>query len=187
MTHQFQNLNIMKVITLIGGISQTSLNKRLYAELLRLNTTSLSFEVFDISALPFFSQDLENNPPSVVVQFQNAVKTADAALFITPEYNRSFPGVLKNAIDWATRPPGQNLWKRKPAAIIGASGGKIGTFGAQQHLKNVCCFLNMNLMNQPEFYFDASASMDENGITAASVGFVQKYLAAFEQWIKTAL
>jgi len=177
----------MKVITLIGGISQTSLNKHLYAELLRLNTTSLSFETFDISTLPFFSQDLENNPPAIVVEFQNAVKTADAALFITPEYNRSFPGVLKNAIDWATRPYGQNLWKRKPAAIIGASVSRFGTFGAQQHLKNVCCFLDMNLMNQPEFCFDASTSMDENGIAATSVGFVQQYLAAFEQWIKASL
>ncbi|GHT57056.1 FMN reductase [Bacteroidia bacterium] len=175
----------MKVIALIGGISQNSLNKQLYSELLRLNTTSFTFETFDISALPFFSQDLENTPPAVAAEFQHAVRNADAVLFITPEYNRSFPGVLKNAIDWATRPYGQNLWQHKPAAIIGASMGRIGTFGAQQHLKSVCSFLDMRLMNQPELYFDASASMNEKGnIKEESVGFVQKYLKAFESWIK---
>jgi chromate reductase len=171
------------VLALVGGICKNSLNQRLYNEIVRLNTTNISFQTFDISSLPFFSQDIENNPPENVVNFQNIVQNADAVIFITPEYNRSFPGVLKNAIDWCTRPYGKNLWKRKSAAIIGASVGKIGTFGAQQHLKNVCNFLDMNLMNQPEFYFDASASMDENGVTANSVGFVQKYITTFEQWI----
>ena len=176
-------MNNPNVLTLIGGISQSSLNKRLYDEVVKHNTTSLRFQTFDIASLPFFSQDIENNPPENVVNFQQAVKKADAVLIITPEYNRSFPGVLKNAIDWGSRPPGNNLWKRKPVATMGASGGKIGTFGAQQHLKNILCFLDTKLMNQPEFYFDASASMDENGIIAGSVAFLQKYLAAFEQLI----
>ncbi|GHT88777.1 FMN reductase [Bacteroidia bacterium] len=176
-------MNQLNVLALIGGISKNSLNKRLYAEVVKHNTTSLSFQTFDIASLPFFSQDIENNPPENVVNFQNLVQKADAVLLITPEYNRSFPGVLKNAIDWCSRPPGKNLWKRKPAALMGASPGKIGTFGAQQHLKNVCCFLDMALMNQPEFYLEASSSMDENGLLAGSVEFLQKYLTAFEEWI----
>jgi chromate reductase len=176
-------MNQLNVITLIGGISENSLNKRLYNEVVKHNTTKLSFQTFDIASLPFFSQDIENNPPENVANFQNLVQKADAVLFITPEYNRSFPGVLKNAIDWCSRPPGKNLWKRKPVALMGASPGKIGTFGAQQHLKNVCCFLDMALMNQPEFYLEASSSMDETGLLAGSVGFLQKYLTAFEQWI----
>ncbi|MDR0798860.1 MAG: NAD(P)H-dependent oxidoreductase [Dysgonamonadaceae bacterium] len=174
-----KNLN---VLTLVGGISSHSLNKRLYQEIVKHNPTQLIFQTFEIAGLPFYSQDIENTPPGVVVDFQQKVREADAILLITPEYNRSFPGVLKNAIDWCSRPPGQNLWKRKPVGMMGASIGKIGTFGAQQHLKNVCCFLDMNLMNQPEFYFDG-ASMDEQGVVAGSIGFLQKYLQAFEQWI----
>jgi chromate reductase len=176
-------MNSFNVLVLIGGICKNSLNKRLYDEVVKHNTASLSFRTFDIASLPFFSQDMENNPPENVLNLRQAVQNADAVLFITPEYNRSFPGVLKNAIDWCTRPVGTNFWKRKPAAIIGASIGKIGTFGAQQHLKLVCSFLDMDLMNQPEFYFDASTSMDENGVVANSIKYLQKYLADFEQWI----
>ncbi|MDR1861067.1 MAG: NAD(P)H-dependent oxidoreductase [Bacteroidales bacterium] len=171
------------VLALIGGISKDSLNRRLYGELSRLAPSRLVFKTCDIAALPFFSQDMETVPPPPVIAFRQEVRAADAVLLITPEYNRSFPGVLKNAIDWATRPYGQNLWKRKPAAIIGASTGKTGTFGAQQHLKNVCCFLDMRLMNQPEFYFDASIYMDDSGLTAEAAAFSKKFLAAFEQWI----
>jgi chromate reductase len=176
-------MNKLNVLALIGGVCKDSLNKRLYNELVKHNPTNFSFFTFDISSLPFFSQDIENNPPESVVNFHDSVQQADAVLFITPEYNRSFPGVLKNAIDWCSRPPGNNLWKRKPAAIMGASPGKIGTFGAQQHLRNVCSFLDMELMNQPEFYFDASSSMDENGLLAHSIGFLQNYLTNYEQWV----
>lgn len=176
-------METLNVLTLIGGISENSINRRLYNELLKHNPTNLSSRTFDISQLPFFSQDIENNPPQVVAQFLNAIKEADAILFITPEYNRSFPGVLKNAIDWGSRPPGQNLWSTKPAGIMGASGGKMGTFGAQQHLRNVCSFLNMYVMPQPEFYFDASTSLDENGIINGAERYIERYLTAFEKWI----
>lgn len=176
-------MNSIKVLALIGGISRNSLNKRLYNEIQKHNNTKLSFQTFEIASLPFFSQDLENNPPQIVSEYLQKVKDADAILFITPEYNRSFPGVLKNAIDWGSRPPGNNVWAKKPTAIMGASGGKIGTFGAQQHLRNVCSFLAMYVMPQPEFYFDASTGMNENGLTEQSVGFAQKFLANFEQWI----
>jgi chromate reductase len=173
----------INVFAVIGGICNNSLNKKLYNELVAHNKTNLNFSTFEIAGLPYFSQDLENNPPAKVVEFQQRVKRSDAVIFITPEYNRSFPGVLKNAIDWATRSYGQNLWERKPAAVIGAAPGKIGTFGAQQHLKSVCGFLNMKLMQQPEFYLDASSSMDENGLLPSSVGFAENFLENFERWI----
>ncbi|MDR2844439.1 MAG: NAD(P)H-dependent oxidoreductase [Candidatus Symbiothrix sp.] len=177
-------MNNFSVIVLVGGIAQNSLNKQLYNEVVKHNTTSLTFHSFDIASLPFYSQDIENNPPESVVQLKQTVQQADAVLLITPEYNRSFPGVLKNALDWCSRPYGQGLWQSKPAGIMGASPGKIGTAIAQQQLRTVCNFLDMRLMNQPEFYLDASTAMDENGLLPASVKFLQRYLSSFQDWIE---
>ncbi len=173
------------VLAIIGGVSQVSLNKRLYNEFVEHNDTALRFTTFDISQLPFYSQDLENDFPEMAANFKQAVIGADALLFVTPEYNRSFPGVLKNALDWGSRPYNANVWAGKPAAIAGASSGKIGTFGAQQHLRNVCSFLNINVMRQPEFYFDVSTAIIEGKLTDSSVAFLQKFLQAFEKWIET--
>jgi chromate reductase len=174
----------MKTLVLTGGISQNSLSKTVYNQIVKHNNTNLSFSTFDIAALPYFSQDLENNPPATAKNLQNAVKQADAVIFITPEYNRSYPGVLKNAIDWATRPYGQNLWNEKTAAVIGVSLGKMGGFGAVQHLKNVCNFLNMRLINQPEVYLDASSAMENGEFLPSAVGFVQLFLKEFEKQAK---
>ena len=111
---------------------------------------------------------------------------ADAVLFITPEYNRSFPGVLKNAVDWGSRPYGQNLWDKKPAGVMGATISAIGTFGAQHHLRQVLAYLNMSVMGQPEFYFNASNAFDDRGrlINEKSKEFVQNYWIAFMNWIE---
>jgi chromate reductase len=176
-------MNTKNVLALIGGISQNSLNKRLYDEFVKINTTSLQFSTFDISRLPFFSQDLENNLPKIVTDFKQAVSNAGAVFIITPEYNRSYPAVLKNALDWGSRPSGKSIWAQKPAAIAGASTGKIGTFGAQQHLRNICSFLDMKLMHQPEFYFDASTSIVDGKLTDSSAAFLKKFLEAFEKWV----
>ncbi len=173
----------LHVVTLVGGISSTSINKRLYGEIVKHNKSNLIFQPFDVASLPFYTQDKENDLPAPVLQLKEMVKNADAVLFITPEYNRSMPGVLKNAVDWGSRPYGNNCWNNKPAAVTGASVGAIGTFGAQQHLRNVCSFVNLHLMSQPEFYFNASAGMNENGLTPDAVKLVDKFLAAFEEWI----
>lgn len=171
------------VVALVGGISKASINKRLFNEVVRLNTQNIVFETFDISTLPFYSQDIENNYHPNVLKLKSMIKEADAILFITPEYNRTMPGVLKNAIDLASRPYGDNSFSNKPAAIMGASSGNIGTFGAQQHLRNCCSFLNIHMMSQPEFYFNASVSMNENGVTDESVDFLRGFLKSFEEWI----
>jgi chromate reductase len=173
----------MKTAVLIGGISRDSLNRRLFEEVARISDTSLVFTVADIAALPFFSQDIELTPPESVLKFKELIAAAEAVLIVTPEYNRSIPGVLKNALDWASRPAGQNLWAGKPTAIMGAATGAIGTFGAQQHLRQVCVQLDMPVMNQPTVYFNASSGMDAEGhLTERSAEFLRKFLAAFEKW-----
>ncbi len=185
----------MNVMVLIGGISTNSLNKRFFAALEKLpEANGFDFTVFDIASLPFYSQDVENTPPESVLALSELAAASDGVLIVTPEYNRSIPGVLKNALDWGSRPPGANIWAHKPTAIIGASTGAIGTFGAQQHLRNICSWLDMPVMNQPTVYFNASTGMmDAAGRTTAdgdrlyesSAGFLGSFLDAFARWIKT--
>ncbi len=173
----------MKVMVLIGGISAGSLNRRFFEAVAALGGTSLEFTVADIASLPFYSQELENDPPQSVATLKKLAEESDAVLIVTPEYNRSIPGVLKNALDWGSRPPGKNVWAHKPTAIMGASIGPIGTFGAQQHLRNICSFLDMPVMNQPAVYFNASTGMEGERLTESAAKFMRTFLAAFEEWI----
>jgi chromate reductase len=175
----------MKTIVLMGGISRNSLNRRLFEEMAHLNETSLEFTVADIESLPFYSQDIENDPPASVLKFKELIASVNAILIVTPEYNRSIPGVLKNALDWGSRPWGQNSWTGKPTAVIGAATGATGTFGAQQHLRQICVQLDMPVMNQPTVYFNATSGMDANGhLTERSAEFLKKFLTAFENWVR---
>lgn len=176
-------MDTYKIFTLIGGISRDSLNKKFYRSIVDLAPEGFEFETFDISKLPFYSQDLENDPPDIVTEFKEKIREADGFLFVTPEYNRSIPGVLKNAIDWPSRPYGHNLWDKKVGAIIGASPGNIGTFGAQHHLRQVLAYLNMHVLAQPEFYFNATAAFDENNklVNEKTKHLLQKYFNAFHE------
>lgn len=122
-----------------------------------------NFEEFDISTLPYFSQDIENDPPDTVTEWKDRIREADAILFVTPEYNRSFPGVLKNAIDWGSRPYGESVWDKKIAAVTGASPSGVGTFGAQHHLRQSLAYLNLFTMGQPELYFNSNKGMNDKG------------------------
>ncbi len=173
------------VLILSGGISQDSLNKKLMKTLMELAPKDFQFETFDITRLPFFSQDLEKPFNSVAQELKNIVQRCDAVVFVTPEYNRSFPGVLKNAIDWASRPYGQNAWNGKLAAVIGASIGNIGTFGAQHHLRQVLAYVNMHVMAQPEAYLNAGHAFDEKGnLKDESLRkLLQNYWQSFEAFI----
>lgn len=173
----------MKVAVFIGGISEKSLNKRFFSEAAKLYADRMEFTVADIAALPFFSQDIEQDPPQSVREIKSLIAGSDAVLFVTPEYNRSVPGVLKNAIDWCSRPPGQSVWKGKPAAIMGASGGAIGTFGAQQHLRTICTQLDIPVMNQPTVYFNASVNMGAGGLTDKAVVYLKSFFEEFEKWV----
>lgn len=176
----------LNILCIVGGIAHNSLNRKLFKVVEELAPENVTIRTFEINKLPFFSQDLENDPPDNVIRYKDMIREADAVLFITPEYNRSFPGVLKNAVDWGSRPYGQNLWEKKPAGVMGASMGNIGTFGAQHHLRQVLAYLNMSVMGQPEFYFKAANAFDERGrlINEKSREFVQNYWHAFMSWIE---
>lgn len=154
----------INVLVLVGGISRNSLNRKYFRAIESLNLNEFKFNQFDITRLPFFSQDIEMDPPDNVTEYKDKIRNNQALLIITPEYNRSFPGVLKNAIDWGSRPYGQNLWDKKPAAILGASSGNIGTFGAQHHLRQILSYLNMHVLGQPEVYLNGSRSLNEEGL-----------------------
>lgn len=176
----------IKIFTLVGGISQNSLNKKYFEAIKDLELSQFEFTTFDIAKLPYFSQDLEKDLPASVQEFKNLITESDAILFITPEYNRSFPGVLKNAIDWGSRPYGTSAWKHKPAAILGASTGSVGTFGAQQHLRQSLAYLDVHVLGQPEIYFGhANKAFNEKNelINEKTEELLQIFFETFEDWI----
>ncbi|MBL8286390.1 MAG: NAD(P)H-dependent oxidoreductase [Rubrivivax sp.] len=137
---------------LVGSLSSKSINRLLAQALVRLAPPGLKFTEIPIKDLPMYSQDYDADFPPVARAFKQAIAACDAVLFVTPEYNRSIPGCLKNAIDWASRPYGQNSFARKPSGLIGTSPGSIGTAVAQSHLRGVLCFCNSPLMNNTEAY-----------------------------------
>ena len=175
-----------KIFTLVGGISISSLNQKLFKATRDFTPQGYELTTFDIQKLPFFSQDLEKDPPDIVTEFKDKIREADAVLFITPEYNRSIPGVLKNAIDWGSRPYGQNLWKKKPAATMGASIGNIGTYGAQHHLQDVLAYLDLCPMAQPEFYLNASKAFGDTGklVDQDVKKLITDFMTSFVHWIE---
>jgi chromate reductase len=172
-----------KIITLCGGIAKDSINKKLFEFIKEAAGDRLELDFFDVSTLPYYSQDIEMDPPAVVADFKARVKAADGALFITPEYNRSFSGVLKNAIDWASRPWGQSLWPGKPAGLIGTSPGAIGSSLAQNQLKQVLSFLDLRVMNQPEFYFTWPKELPGGKLPESAAGFLNMYVDSLVKWV----
>jgi chromate reductase len=154
----------MLILGIAGSIREGSYNRAALRAAQALAPEGVTIETFDIKGLPGFSQDDETNPPPQVVQLKQRIREADAILLVTPEYNYSVPGVLKNAIDWASRPYGDSAWTRKPVAIMGASVGTTGTARAQYHLRQMFVFLNMRAVNQPEVMIShAHKHFDEQG------------------------
>jgi chromate reductase len=167
-----------KIIVIIGSLRTYSINKILAKNLESLAPMGTEFVYANIN-LPLFNQDLESNFPAEVINFKNQIESSDGVLIVTPEYNRSFPGVLKNAIDWASRPFGRNSFQGKPTGIIGASQSQTGTAQAQAQLRNVMIYLNTKLLCQPELYISTSQTFDENGqVLDTSKEFLQKYIDA---------
>lgn len=140
----------VKILGIAGSLRSGSFNKVALRAATQLVPEGASIEIYEIDGFPGFNQDDEQNPPAKVVEFKKKIREADAILFVTPEYNYSVPGVLKNAIDWASRPYGDSAWAGKPAAIMGASIGSIATARAQYHLRQMFVFLNIFAVNQPE-------------------------------------
>ncbi len=174
------------VAIFVGSLRKDSLNRKMANALIALAPPSLKLEIVEIGNLPLFNQDDEAQPTAVVSAFKQQLQAADAVLFITPEYNRSVPGVLKNAIDVGSRPYGQSAWDGKPGAIISISPGAIGGFGANHHLRQSLVFLNVPAMTQPEAYIgNASKLLDDSGAISNNNtrDFMQKFLLSFEEWI----
>src|SRR4051794_38106833 len=156
--------NPIRILGIAGSLRRGSYNRAALRAATELVPEGAILETFELDGIPGFNQDEEQNPPAKVTELKSRIREADAVLFVTPEYNYSVPGVLKNAIDWASRPYGDSAWNGKPAAIMGASVGTIGTARAQYHLRQVMVFLNMFPVNQPEVMIgNASERFDEQG------------------------
>ena len=178
----------MKIGILIGSLRKASFNRKIALTLMQLAPKSLEMNIIEIGQLPFFNQDDEATPPETWIQFRAAIKPLDGFLLVTPEYNRSVPAVLKNALDVGSRPYGENLWNAKPCAIISASIGAIGGFGANHHLRQSMVFLNAPCMQMPEVYlsfvdklFDDKGQITNEGTKA----FLSQFMAAFAAWVQT--
>lgn len=175
-----------KVGYFVGSLSSTSINRLLAKALVRLAPPQLSLTEIPIRELPLYSQDYDADYPPVARAFKKAIADVDAILFVTPEYNRSIPGGLKNAIDWASRPWGQNAFARKPSGVIGTSPGSIGTAVAQSHLRGVLCFCNSPLMNNVEAYiqFKPGLISPEGEVTdKGTAEFLRNYMAELHAFI----
>ncbi len=177
-----------KIAVLVGSLRKESYNLKIAKALESVAPKSISFEYLTIGNLPFFNEDLEETPPKEWVAFREEIQAADGLLFVTPEYNRSVPGVLKNAIDVGSRPYGANSFDAKPGAVVSASPGNISGFGANHHLRQSLTFLNIPTMAQPEAYIGGVADMfDEKGnLTDDSTKkFLTSFMEAFEKWVET--
>jgi chromate reductase len=172
---------------LIGSLSSTSINRKLALALTKLAPPQLSMSEISFRDLPLYSPDFDADYPAVARAFKEKIARSDAVLFVTPEYNRSIPGALKNAIDWASRPYGQNAFTRKPAAVIGASPGSIGTAVGQQSLRAVLGFCNAPQMTSPEAYIQFTPGLitDDGEVTVASTAdFLRNYMNEFALFIQ---
>lgn len=174
------------IAVIVGSLRRDSFNRKLADALAKLAPSEFSFEQVQIGDLPLYNQDDDAQPAESVKRFKAVIVAARGLLFVTPEYNRSMPGVLKNAIDHASRPYGQSVWKGKPAGVIGVSVGAIGTALAQQHLRNVLAYLDVPTLGQPEAFIQAKEGLfDEAGnIGAASRQFLQDWMNQYVAWVK---
>jgi chromate reductase len=176
-----------KVAVLVGSLRKESYNRKMARALTAVAPTSLELSFVEIGDLPHYNQDFEADPPSAVREFRQRIAAFDAVLFVTPEFNRSVPGALKNAIDVGSRPYGKSVWSGKPAAVISVSPGAIGGFGANHHLRQSLVFLDMPALQQPEAYIGGAAKLfDEQGtLTDESTrGFITKFMQSFAEWIE---
>ncbi len=174
------------IAVVIGSLRKDSFNRRLANAVVKLGPPEFSFNPVKIDDLPLYNQDDDANPADSVKRLKNEIRNAQGILFVTPEYNRSMPGVLKNAIDHASRPYGQNAWAGKPAGVLGASIGTVGTAMAQQHLRNVLAYLDVPTMGQPEAFIHVRDGLfDEAGtIGADSRQFLQNWMDRYVAWVK---
>ena len=175
----------LRILGISGSLRKASYNNGALRAAAELVPDGATIEIFDLDGIPGFNQDDEQNPPEKVAELKQKIREADAILFVTPEYNYSVPGVLKNAIDWASRPYGDSAWNGKPAAIMGASIGGTATARAQYHLRQMMVFLNMFPINQPEVMIgNAGEKFDEQGnlTDETTRDFIRQLLQSLVEW-----
>lgn len=176
-----------QIAVVVGSLRQDSLNRKLANAIVKLAPSEFSFKQLSISDLPLYNQDDDANPAESVKRLKSEISTADGLLFATPEYNRSIPGVLKNALDHASRPYGQNAWAGKPAAVLGVSVGATGTaLAQQQHLRNILAYLDVPTLGQPEVFILAKEGLfdDSGNIGEGSKKFLQNWMDKYVDWVK---
>jgi chromate reductase, NAD(P)H dehydrogenase (quinone) len=176
-----------KVGYFVGSLSSASINRLLSKALVRVAPSELELIEIPYKDLPLYNRDYDADYPAVAREFKNVIASVDAVLFVTPEYNRSIPGALKNAIDWASRPHGTNAFTRKPSAVIGTSPGKIGTAIGQMHMRSILSFCNSPQMNSIEAYIQFTPGLinDDGHVTNDSTAaFLQKYMMEFHGFIE---
>ncbi|MEK1912743.1 NAD(P)H-dependent FMN reductase [Pseudomonas sp. NFPP07] len=178
--------NVYTIAVLVGSLRKASINRKVALALAELAPTNLRLKIVEIGDLPLYNEDIDVDPPAAYRTFREQVRAADAVLFVTPEYNRSVPAPMKNAIDVGSRPYGKSAWSGKPGAVISASPGAIGGFGANHHLRQSLVFLNVPCMQQPEAYLGgAGSAFDEAGKLSESVKpFLQNFINAYAQWVE---
>jgi chromate reductase len=178
----------MKIAVFVGSLQKSSVNKKLAKTMEMIAGDRMEFEYVDIN-LPLFNQDLEENYPVEARRVKDIVEISDGVLFVTPEYNRSLPGGLKNAIDWASRPWGTNSFKGKPAGVVGASIGPVGTAIGQSDMRHIAAFLEMEMLGQPELYLaNITADMfDEQGVMQDERWHknIAEYVRVFGDWVES--
>jgi chromate reductase len=175
------------VAVLVASLSANSVNRKLAHTLEKLAEGKLKFDYLDLAGLPHYNNDLWTNPPTVVTDLKRRVEAADAALIVTPEYNRSFPGALKNALDWASRPYAQSSWTGMPPAIVGATPGTTGTAAGQGQLRSVLPVYGMLVMGQPEVYFNMKPGLitDDLEVTDdTTLAFLNGWVQTFSAFIE---
>ncbi len=178
-----------KIAVIVGSLRKQSFNRKMARALMASAPAALSCEIVEIGQLPIYNQDSddEGHPPAEWVAFRERMRQYHGVLFVTPEYNRSMPGVLKNALDVGSRPYGKSIWGGKAGAIVSVSPGNIGGFGANHHLRQSLVFLNVPAMQQPEAYIGGAASLFDDAGNLANEdtrGFVQGFMQSFARWVE---
>ena len=183
-------MNPKKIAVIVGSLRKDSFNRKMANNLIALAPETLKLEILEIGALQMYNQDLDANPPKEWTDFRTKLKAYDGVIFVTPEYNRSTPAVLKNAIDIGSRPYGQSAWDGKPGAVMSVSPSAMGGFGANHHLRQSLTFLNIPVMQQPEAYvghasdlFDDKGAIANEGTRKFIAGFVQAYAKWTEHFV----
>ena len=179
-------MSSLNIAAIVGSLSSDSINKKFLNALIKQAPEGVKVNIVDISKLPLYNRDADDAYPKVALDYKEQLKSADAFLFVTPEYLRVLPAALHNALEWASHPYGQSVLTEKPAAITGATAGAVGTYGAQHSLRQILDATNVYTMNSPELYFATPGKMDEDGeiINDDTLVIIENYWKAFLAWIE---